>query len=299
MGIRHGLERGRRALARAFQGAAQLALWTPERRSHRILYKTLAIARVSLPVTWILGPTHRVNPRRIELILNFACDLLCVDCSIQCRQAPSSERMDVRQIARFIRESVAQQRRWEVIRLIGGEPTLHPELDEILALLAAYKREHSPFTRLQLCTNGYRTGIAAILARVPPGIEIENNGKKGPFQEHHVCVNSAPRDSLAYLFSNYTNACSICVTQGLGLSPFGYYHCNIAAAIDRVFGKGIGRLALPEEPEPLLDSARGLCRYCGLFQRDRRERFRPGRVSRTWRRALEAYAGNAPRLARF
>lgn len=33
-----------------------------------------------------------------------------------------------------------------------------------------------------------------------------------------------------------------CVSQGLGLSPYGYYHCNVAAAVDRVFVLATARL---------------------------------------------------------
>ncbi|HTY23196.1 MAG TPA: radical SAM protein [Desulfomonilaceae bacterium] len=279
--------------------AVDLARLILPRRARQAVYGVLAIARVSKPVTRLLGPTHRTNQKRIEIILTFECDLMCVDCSIQCKQAPSREQMNVDQICRFIEESVAQQRRWEIIRLIGGEPTLHPSLSEILESLAAYKRDFSPLTKVELCTNGYRSCVQEIVARVPAGIEVDNSRKTSPFQKHHVCVNNAPLDHSIHRYSDYSNGCSVCVSQGMGLSPYGYYHCNVAAAIDRVFGVDLGRKTLPAEGDGTLDSSCELCRYCGFFPRRKRDRSEPGYVSRTWRLVLEKYFKQAPAMTRY
>jgi len=270
----------------------------PSRARHAV-YEFLAIPRVSKPVTRLLGPAHRTNQKRIEIILTFECDLMCVDCSIQCRQAPSSDRMSVDQINCFIEESVACQRRWEVIRLIGGEPTLHPRLSEILESLVSYKRDFSPFTKIQLCTNGYRSGVQEIVARAPFGIDVEDSRKTSPLQKRHVCVNNAPMDRLIHRYSDYSNGCPVCVTQGMGLSPYGYYHCNVAAAIDRVFGVDLGRKTLPDEGCGALDSSYELCRYCGFFPWRKKDRSQPGYVSRTWRRVLDEYVRHAPAMTRY
>jgi len=43
--------------------------------------------------------------------------------------------MSVEQIQKFINESVDNNVKWERIRVMGGEPTLHPDIFEILNLL--------------------------------------------------------------------------------------------------------------------------------------------------------------------
>lgn len=263
------------------------------------LIKLIAIARVSKPATRILGPRYTTNQKRIEIILTFECDLKCVDCSIQCKQAPSTEQMNVDQIDRFIQESVAGQRRWAVVRLIGGEPTLHLNLREILELLAAYKRDYSPLTRIQLCTNGYRSCVREIVSGAPSGIEVDNSNKTSPFQKSHVCVNNAPSDHSIHRYSDFSNACSVCVSQGMGLSPYGYYYCNVAAAIDRVFGFDLGRKSLPPAGYSTLESASDLCRYCGFFPQRKKDGSEPGRVSPTWRRVLYEYGKHAPPMTRY
>lgn len=112
------------------------------------LYRYFTLLRESRPMTALLGLTHPCSPGNIEIILTFKCDLRCNDCSIICEQAPSEEQMTLEQITRFIQESVAQKRYWKLIRIIGGEPTLHPQIIEVLQLLANYKREFSPQTRV-------------------------------------------------------------------------------------------------------------------------------------------------------
>ncbi|MFO7942560.1 MAG: transcription antitermination factor NusB, partial [Bacillota bacterium] len=52
------------------------------------------------------------------------------------------------QIKSFIAESVKNDKKWPFIVLIGGEPTLHPDIYEICDLFVNYKKNHSPNTKL-------------------------------------------------------------------------------------------------------------------------------------------------------
>lgn len=90
-----------------------------------------------------------------------------------------------------------------------------------------------------------------------------------------------------------------CVSQGLGLSPYGYYHCNVAAAVDRVFGFDIGRKTLPSKSDPMLECARSLCRDCGFFRKYETDMYKPGFVSPTWKTALEKYGESPPQMSRY
>ncbi len=257
------------------------------------------LVRTNKLTTALFGPFYKVNSKRIEIILTFACDLLCVDCSILCRQAPSQKRMTCEQIEKFVRESIDRNRRWECIRIVGGEPTLHPDMMKILALLAAYKENFSPDTAVQLCTNGFNPRVRDMLVDLPAGIEVENSAKTSPDHTKHIAVNYAPVDQPFYRYVDFTNGCRICVTQGWGLSPYGYYHCNVAAAIDRVIGFDIGKKSMPAADDSMACLSEQLCRYCGFFRKHQPDHFKPGYISPSWKGILANYHRTAPELTRY
>jgi len=268
-------------------------------KAKKMLLLVFLLVRTNKLTTALLGPFYKANAARIEIILTFECDLLCVDCSIMCRQAPSQARMTCEQIEKFVRESIDQNRRWECIRIIGGEPTLHPDMMKILALLSAYKENYSPDTAVQLCTNGFNPRARDMLAGLPAGIEVEDSAKTFPNQTKHIAVNYAPVDQKFYRYSDFTNGCRLCVSQGWGLSPYGYYHCNIAAAIDRVIGLDIGRKKMPPAGDSMALLSAQLCRYCGFFRKYQKDHFKPGYVSPTWEALLANYQRSTPELTRY
>jgi hypothetical protein len=61
--------------------------------------------------------------------------------------------MPVSMIEAFIRESVEKKAEWKRIRILGGEPTLHSRIFDIIELLEDYRSVHNPGVRLVLCTN--------------------------------------------------------------------------------------------------------------------------------------------------
>jgi len=83
--------------------------------------------RVQSWVTWILGPEYYRNLSMIEIDITYACNLRCYNCNRSCTQAPTVERMTVDQIKKFVEESKASNLQWKRIRILGGEPTLHPD----------------------------------------------------------------------------------------------------------------------------------------------------------------------------
>jgi len=79
------------------------------------------------------GPPYPSRLDRIIIDLTHCCDLSCLDCNRSCGvdQAPAEEFISLDQIRRFVTESIAAGKHWRRIMLEGGEPTLHPQLDEI------------------------------------------------------------------------------------------------------------------------------------------------------------------------
>jgi hypothetical protein len=235
----------------------------------------------------------------IEIDVTYACNLGCFNCNRSCEQAATGEHMSVRQIERFVAESVARGIRWERIRLLGGEPTLHPDIFAILDLLRAYRNEHSPATRLEIGTNGYGGKVRRVLALIPPDVTVIDTRKTGPVQPAFKTFNVAPQDLLAYRWADYRNGCWIIEKCGTGLGPSGYYPCAVAAGIDRIVGHDVGRHRLPDDEDGMEDQLARFCRLCGHFKQERNGPTSGPVQSRSWRDAYARYRNSPPHLTRY
>lgn len=234
-------------------------------RSVFILKKLLRWIRVLRPVTYLLGYQYRVATDLIEIDLTYLCNLRCNNCNRSSAQAPEALHIGQDTIKHFVDDSLLMQRSWRRIRLLGGEPTLHPNIMAILNELERYRIEY-PETSIQVVTNGYGAKVKRILQGIPKSIYIENSSKNSNMQPKFGTFNLAPQDSVTYLWTDYRNGCSISSTCGLGLTPQGYYPCAIAGGIDRVLGLQRGRQQLPTLQDEMRDLMDVTCRLCGRFR---------------------------------
>lgn len=213
----------------------------------------------------VLKPQMIRNPWRIEIDITWECDINCINCDRSCRKAPTNKRMTVDQINKFINEAISNKMKFEWIYVSGGESTLHPDLIEILNLLLEYKNKYSKATKIQLYTNGFSTQSNSILKRCPDEIIIENSCKKNHLQKDFQRFNDAPIDNIKFKDKNWNVGCSHSALWAMGLGPYGYYQCPLAAGIDRVLGSNIGRKEIPSINDNMLDQSRELCKYCGIM----------------------------------
>lgn len=232
-----------------------------------------------------LGPAFTVSRSVVEIDITYRCNLRCANCNRSCTQAPSGIEMPPARIEAFLRESVEAGVSWRRIRLLGGEPTLHPDLLTILERLLDHRRRHNPGLRIVVCTNGRGGRVNAVLGRLPEGVAVKNTFKTDR-QRLFRPFNMAPVDSPWFHFADYAGGCRILEDCGLGLTPSGYYPCAIAGGIDRVFGFGLGRKSLPAEGDRMLDLLGVFCPLCGHFGFSWPTR--RAKVSKTWRRAYAA-----------
>tara|TARA_Y100001933_G_scaffold257501_1_gene303996 strand:- start:3478 stop:4428 length:951 start_codon:yes stop_codon:yes gene_type:complete len=221
--------------------------------------------RVSRLATRVLGPQYRRSRDMIEIDITYACNLHCRNCNRSVTQAPERKHMPLEMVQQFVRESISREKMWRRIRVLGGEPTLHPALDSIVQELQAYC-DWNPSCRLEIVTNGYGRAVESKLAALPRNIWVENSRKTSVIQPTFGPFNLAPCDDPRYSHADYSNGCAIMSECGMGLTPTGYYPCAVAGGIDRITNDGLGSDTLPDDSDDMLDAARQLCRLCGRFR---------------------------------
>lgn len=256
------------------------------------IYRLLRYQKIA---TKILGRKYTRSKCFIQIDITYECNLNCYNCDRSCRQAPTKENITVDQIEYFVKESIDNNIKWERICILGGEPTLHPELFTILNILLDYKNNFSPESRIRLVTNGCSAKVKNVLKKIPKEIKIDNSGKISNLQT--FCLyNRAPQDIFLYRNLDFTNGCWITSLCGIGLTPYGYYPCAAGGAIDRIFGFDIGRKELPHHNDDLLDQLHRLCKLCGHFisMYGRKEN-----ITETWKSAYNQYKTEKPVLTRY
>jgi hypothetical protein len=244
-------------------------------------------------VTAWTGPLYERNCHVIQLDLTFDCNLKCFNCERCCGLAPSKDCLSLEQIRQFLWESTEMDVRWKTIRVLGGEPTLHPEFLSIIEELLIFKKSQCPEVTIEVYSNGFGKKVNDVLARVSGGVVVYNSAKKSREQKHQPFT-LAPKDSICYRYADFSCGCWLISYCGMGLSPYGYYPCGPAASIDRVFGFNIGKKSLPGLADPMRDQMVALCRYCGYFRFYWPIWLDRDLISQSWRRALKNYQVSKP-----
>jgi len=222
--------------------------------------------RLDRRVTRIVGANYNTNKNILQMDITYDCNLRCPACCRSCSQAPSKDYMSLGQIERFVQESLRLQKKWQYIKLMGGEPTLHPDFMEILDVIRNYRNDHSPGTVIGVMTNRSRSKVKEIFGRTYDDVNYVTSQKDIHFIEsEYYPFNLAPVDFPRLVRMDYSNGCVIPQYRGLGLNRYGFYICGNGGGIDRIFGFDIGRKSIPASDDPMRDQMRMLCRYCGIF----------------------------------
>ena len=117
-----------------------------------------------------LCPDHEQHSCLALIEINEACNLTCPVCFADSAVGRGGHR-SLAEVEALLDTIVASEGEPDLVQLSGGEPTLHPQLFEILAAAKA-----RPIRHLMLNTNGLRLarepGFAERLAAYAPGFEV-------------------------------------------------------------------------------------------------------------------------------
>ena len=178
--------------------------------------------------------------------------------------------MPIEVIQNFLRETETKGIRWESLHILGGEPTLHPDFVEIVLTLDEWFQRHSPETDLKVITNGVSKLTKSNIEKIPERWHYDNSFKID-FQKatsHFEPFNLAPIDLEEWKEQDFSKGCYITQDSGIGLTPYGYFHCAIAGGIERIMNLGHGLESIPEHPWEMLAMMEEYCKKCGHFLSD-------------------------------
>ena len=117
-----------------------------------------------------LCPDHEQHSCLAIIEINQACNLTCPVCFADSSTRQQDQR-SLAEIEALLDGLVASEGEPDLVQFSGGEPTIHPQLFEILAAAKA-----RPIRHLMINTNGIRIarepGFAERLARFMPGFEV-------------------------------------------------------------------------------------------------------------------------------
>jgi hypothetical protein len=184
----------------------------------------------------------------------------------------------------FIAQSVELKWPWQYISLLGGEPTLHPQIEDVLQAFSDYRSQHNPDCRIELLSNMFGPKAKDIVPKTiwKYHLALKMGTRKTSPNQKFVAYNVAPIDMPEFQGVDFANGCWIPYECGLGLTVNGFYPCGAGAAVDRIFGFNLGVKQLKDVNEGILERFKTLCCYCGRWHgrvTDKQE------ISDSWKQA--------------
>ena len=196
---------------------------------------------------------------KAELHITYRCNLQCINCNRASflRQEHTPD-MTVDDVKEFFRQ--CQELNWSPdVLIIGGEPTMHPDFDEIVRL----SREFKKGGLVQVWTNGRdRNAVRRVRSTYAASIPTETFKDKSridfPWDDYYI----SPYDFGIERQKCWQHASEIC---GVSVDSQGYMPCAVGGMIDGMLKLGLRtkRLADLFDNEKNAALTKEMCKHCG------------------------------------
>ena len=185
---------------------------------------------------------------------------------------PTKESVTLDNIRFFIQDSIANGIKWNLINVLGGEPTLHPDFKEIIkTIVFEYVEKFSPNTIILIISNGLTERSRQLcdeMRNLYKCIRIATDSYKTKKEvEYFSPFNDAPRDDWKFKHADYSKACWVTTLCGIGFNARGYYACALCGGIDRILKTNSGYKELKDlTKEHIIAHYEKFCPYCGNYK---------------------------------
>lgn len=204
------------------------------------------------------------NKDVVDIDITSKCNISCNNCSRFSNLSSTWVDLPMGRIEKFIKDN-AHRGRNLTVKVIGGEPTIHPHIDKIII-------ELDRFFHVVLVTNGVKDYTP------PVDICIENSAKWIGMNPEFWSTCDAPIDDPEFEDEDFSHGCDTAHSCGSGFTVDGYFPCTIMGSIDRMVREpggpregltslGEGNLAYANTEKNKAMVMSELCKYCGFYKR--------------------------------
>jgi hypothetical protein len=256
-----------------------------------------------------------VNWQDLIILLTYRCNLACGNCIAGCGKFPCEDGdIELAQIERLFQQADAIGWKWKRIWISGGEPTLHPQIIEIVKLLRGYQASQK--FQMMMVTNGTNAEIRQAIIGLGnwhicgsdrtylKHLErdfVVNTQKTTAGIPEHKTMYVAPMDVSSLAGRDFSVGCGILTECAPTFNKYGLYVCAGAPTIDRIAGFDIGAKNLHGFINDESQLQR-FCKYCGEYKSYSGQPFSDSRnwlLSPTWIEFKKKYDAGPPTLTPF
>jgi hypothetical protein len=208
---------------------------------------------------------HRPASGKAEWHITYACNLECACCNrASFLKKPHTPDMTLDDAREFVRQATALNWRPAIV-IIGGEPTLHHQLRDFVAIAEEFSGQ-----AVQVFSNGHTTRSRSILTqlRVQHDVTVPEETFKleGDVTERrewtkdiYVSSDDFGEPLRAPCYQHSALSC------GVSVDHEGYSPCAMGGAIDALLGCGGRTKVLADlfDEAKVAEMTRALCRHCG------------------------------------
>lgn len=212
-----------------------------------------------------------------QLDITYRCNASCINCSRHCNDSLinfdyDNSDLNEEDILFFINEAKKKQVTFKDLRILGGEPTLHPKLEWIIKKL----KDQLDYKYLTIVTNEIKKVIY-------DGVRVKNYYKNK--REYHVCMLAAPKD-----IGQKTLKCENPIRCGMTYNKYGFFPCGPGMAIIRLFGfNEYIKKEMPVSVEDFGDLSK-LCSLCQYSAQNPLYTKKHGKkITQSFEKAIESY----------
>lgn len=226
---------------------------------------------------------HRLftERKRMELDVVDFCNIGCRLCVRGCElKSPNIKRgmLSISDIRKFLEESESCNIKWNKLRIVGGEPTLHPDIIEIIDIINEYKDNHNKECQICFYSNGITEKTKNIIDILRPRVhkmcDTMTIGKK-QIKKTECSTERYPNFYSPYIRPNDIGLrsaveigyCFVLDGCGLGFSAStGYTICCDVHNLMRLRGDKSEMKTIKDlmDPQKFIDQMIKYCSICGV-----------------------------------